>query len=610
MIAVDLRSWFLKELGVDIPVLKIFNAASIRDLLVLAAGLLPESLIPNVSIDGKTAETAPDAQQSGQQTSVSSGSTAETPETAPSSDQADEVKTFHLAYLPSVEDSGSSAASLRGGDTSSDQDEDTSSSTSLDDDPDVVPKRDVQRTVPMSFGQSRFWFLKLFVQDQTAFNVTPTFELSGKLGIEDLARAVETVGQRHEALRTFFFIDDNKRSMQGVWAKSPLRLEHRHIIDKKEVEIATERMKTHVFNLAEGETIRVQLLSLTSDQHWLIFGFHHINMDGISFEILWSELEKAYQGIPLPQDTLQYPDFALKQLREYDDGSWAEDLAYWQRQFADIPAPIPLLQFSHKSVRPGLSIFASHWTNFRLPRNLVEDVERCSRMFKVTTFHFFLATWQILLLRHFNIDNICVGLGDGGRTDSDAQQSIGLYLNLLPIRFYHKKSQSFGEALKDTRSAAQNAFAHSHVPFDVILSDLNVPRSASHNPLFQVFFNYRRIDESRDFCGCAAKGSLLGSGETSYDLHLDIVDFGNQGTQVYLLAQKDLYAQEHAEILLRSYCNLLREFAQNPATRVGWPPLFADQDIEQALTLGRGESSPFLSATGQVADANRRQALN
>lgn len=589
LIAVDLRSWFLKELGVDIPVLKIFNAASIRDLLELAAGLLPESLIPNVKGNGKNEVTEPEAQQTNQTASDGSRSAVEIPESTASSDNADEGKVFQLDYLPSYDASGSSAASLNGGDSSPVQSENTSSSSSLDNDIEIVPKRDVLRIAPMSFSQSRFWFLKFFVQNQTAFNVTPQFELTGPLRVEDFARAVEVVGQHHQALSTFFFTDESKRPMQGVWAKTALRLEHIHISDRKEVAIAAERMKSHVFDIADGEILRIQLLSLTFNQHWLIFGFHHINMDGVSFEILWSDLEKAYQGIPLSLGTLQYPDYAEKQLREYEEGARADDLAYWRGQYVHIPDPIPLLRFSLQPMRPSIPSYTSHWIDFRLQRKLVDDVERCSRMFKVTPFHFYLATWQILLLRHFDIDDICVGLGDGGRTDADAMQSIGLYLNLLPIRFYRKASQSFSEALRDTKSAAQNGFAHSRVPFDVLLSELNVPRSASYNPLFQVFFNYRKLDESRNFCGCVAKGSLLGSGETSYDLHLDVADLGSQGMQVHLLAQKDLYGPEHGKILLRSYCNLLEAFAQNPATRVTWPSLFADEDVEQALAVGRGK---------------------
>ena len=596
LIAVDLRSWFIKELGVDIPVLKIFNAASIRDLLDVAASLLPESLISNVIEEGRVEAKVPIEPQIEQRKPESSSSSAQTPETVPSSRGPDEIKTFHLEYEPSIDEangSGSSHASLKNGGSGSDHSEDYSSASSLINGESASPKRRIERIAPMSFGQLRFWFLRLFVPDQTAFNVTPTFELKGRLRVDDFARAVKAVGQRHEALRTYFFTDDNNQHMQGIWSDSSLILEHSFVANDKEFENAAERMKNHVFDVADGEILRVQVLSSTPDHHWVIFGFHHINMDGMSFEILWSEIDTAYKGLPLIRDTMQYPDFAERQRREYEAGAWSEDLAFWRHTFAETPSTIPLLPFSLKLARPAVSSFSSHWTRFRLEGGLSDDVGKCCRMFKVSLFQFYLATWQILLLRFFDVDNICIGLADGGRTDGDVLQSLGLFLNILPIQFHRQSSQSFSEALRDTRKITQDAMAHSRVPFDVLLAELNVPRSASYNPLFQVFFNYRKVEESRDFCGCVAKGSLFASGETSYDMHLDIVDFGNEGTEVYVLVQEDLYTSEHAEILLRSYCNLLRSFTKNPATRVSWPSLFPGDDIDAALVAGRGEHGSF-----------------
>lgn len=621
LVAVDIRSWFLKELGVDLPVLKIFNAASIQDLLDFAATLLPESLIPKAKNgiteaeskkDAKAVEPAPLTQP----VLIESSMPVQTPTGPASLETKDGIKAFNIDYLPSLEDGvGSSSTSLKAGDSSSEQNDDNSSSSSIDNDTEMTSKRGVDRIAPMSFGQSRFWFLKSFVEDQTAFNVTPTFELKGQLRVKDFARAVEEVGQRHEALRTFFFAEDGKRHMQGVWKTSSLRLEHILISEVKEVDEAAQQMKSHVFNISEGEILRIQLLSLTPEQHWLIIGFHHINMDGISFEVFWSDLEKAYSRTALSHGFLQYPDFTLRQLREYDQGAWADDLTYWHDQFENIPPAVPLLPFSLRSTRPSVSSFGSNFTHIRLDREFSDAIDQCCRLFKVTPFHFHLAVWQILLLRLFEIDNLCIGLGDGNRTDTDVLNSVGLFLNLLPIRFPRKSTQSFGEALKDTRSIAQNASAHSRVPFDVILTELNVPRSASHNPLFQVFFNYRqRVEESRDFCGCTAKGTLIASGETSYDLQLDVVDLGTGETLVYMMVQKQLYGQENAELLLGSYFNLLRAFTQNPATKVTWPSLFADSDIEQALSVGRGNHHVHnlrdLSLTCNRAGAGDRMAID
>ncbi|KAL2698592.1 hypothetical protein AAEP93_009980 [Penicillium crustosum] len=529
LVAVDLRSWFLKELGVDMPVLKIFNAASIRELLATAAEVLPESLIPSL-IPGDQAMKPPAHQHN-----PSVGATAAAPASLPVDIIVPESRASSVELKFALPDathaySGSSATSLITGDSNSENNDDTSSSLFTDDSEMGPAKREIQRTVPMSYGQSRFWFLEHLVDDKTAFNITPSFELSGRLKIENFGNAVQAAAQHHEALRTFFFTDDERNHMQGIWKKSTLQLEHIAISDETEVEEATKQMEAHVFKISDGEIMRVQLLSLNPEKHWIIFGFHHINMDGISFEVFWSDLEKAYQGQPLSEDGLQYPDFTMRQLREYEEGAWGKDLTYWRAQYTEIPPAIPLLPFALQPMRPKVAQFGSHTAQVRLDAGLSDSIDRCCRMFKSTPFHFHLAVWKTLLLRFFDMKDVCIGLGDGNRTDADILRSMGLFLNLLPVRFSQQPGQSFGECLKEVRNITQGAFSHSRVPFDVILTELNVPRSASHNPLCQTLFNYRpKVEQSRSFCGCLADGALLGGGETSFDLGLDV---GNVGPEL------------------------------------------------------------------------------
>ncbi|CAG8923339.1 unnamed protein product [Penicillium salamii] len=588
LVAVDLRSWFLKELGVDIPVLKIFNAASIRDLLATAAEALPAALVPNLNITDppvNAASTQPAIPSPGRDASIDdirmSATEIETKEHL-TSDRF-EIPDATNAY------SASSVTSLNADDSNSENNEDTSSSISSDTSEIGPLKRDIARTVPMSYGQSRFWFLEHLVDNKTAFNITPTFKLSGRLRIADFTRAIELAGQHHEALRTFFFTDEERNHMQGIWSESSLRLEHIEISDEKEVEEITKQMKDHVFNLSEGEIMRVRLLTLNPETHWLVFGFHHINMDGISFEIFWSDVEKVYQGQPLSEDGLQYADFTTRQIREREDGDWAADLAYWRSQFNEMPPVIPLLPFALQPGRPKIAQFESETTVVRLDASVSEAIEQCCRLFKSTPFHFHLAVWQIFLLRWFDLEHVCIGLGDGNRTEADIIRSVGLYLNLLPVKLSRQSGQSFGECLKQARDISQGAFSHSRVPFDVILAELDVQRSASHNPLCQVIFNYRpKAEQARQFCGVVAEGSLMSGGETSFDIALDVANVGAGETLVHLSVQKSLYGIEQAEIMIRSYVNLLQSFLQNPATRVTWPKLHPKGEIERAVAAGRG----------------------
>jgi hybrid polyketide synthase/nonribosomal peptide synthetase ACE1 len=75
---------------------------------------------------------------------------------------------------------------------------------------------------------------------------------------------------------------------------------------------------------------------------------------------------------------------------------------------------------------------------------------------------------------------------------------------------------------------------------------------------------------------------------------LDVINLGNGDTLVHLLVQKDLYSLEHAEILLRSYENLVQAFTRNPATKVSWPPLFSEAEIEQGIEAGKGKFWPLV----------------
>lgn len=61
LVAVDLRAWFVNELGVDMPILKILGGATIIDLVTDAVARLPVAMLPAVVVEAKE-EYAKDSQ--------------------------------------------------------------------------------------------------------------------------------------------------------------------------------------------------------------------------------------------------------------------------------------------------------------------------------------------------------------------------------------------------------------------------------------------------------------------------------------------------------------------------------------------------------------------
>ncbi|KAK0101698.1 hypothetical protein ONS95_006853 [Cadophora gregata] len=57
LVAVDLRAWFVTELGVDMPILKILGGATISDLVTDAVARLPLTMLPAVVVEAKEEDT-------------------------------------------------------------------------------------------------------------------------------------------------------------------------------------------------------------------------------------------------------------------------------------------------------------------------------------------------------------------------------------------------------------------------------------------------------------------------------------------------------------------------------------------------------------------------
>lgn len=135
------------------------------------------------------------------------------------------------------------------------------------------------------------------------------------------------------------------------------------------------------------------------------------------------------------------------------------------------------------SARVTLTAYETHTTEYRIDSALLECIQNTCHPMKVTAFHFHLAVFYTMLIRLVDVGHLSIGISSANRYRKDMSQSVGLYLNLLPLRFTPQMDHTFTNILHIVREKLLNAFAHSKVPFDVIVNELGVPRSASHSPL-------------------------------------------------------------------------------------------------------------------------------
>ena len=469
-----------------------------------------------------------------------------------------------------------------------------------------LASRTIVRTGPLSHAQERLWLANNCVEDPTTYNVAFGWKLKGALQVMKLETAFQAVAQRHESLRTAFFVDDSTgKPCQTVYNTThiPVTIKDIHSVDEVHPEFV--KLRRHFFDLQKGQVMKVVILQISECVNILMVCYHHIIMDGVALHSFLLDLNRAY-GSPaaLLRPTSQYLDFAKEHNEIIANGNMQDDLRYWKEIFRDNPAPLPLLPFARVRSRLPTARCETVIGHAFVSKDIVSRIKEVSRQVQSTSVHFYSAALEVLLfqIQEGTTEDICLGIADANRLDNKYMDTIGFFLNLLPVRTQINGQERFDDLIKRMRKNIYGALAHSKVPFDILLEELKVPRSSSHSPLFQVLLNYTLgIQKQSKLVGCQMEMVEVEDASTSQDLVVSIVETPDEDTALSFTMQKSLYLEEDCRRLTNLYVEVLDTLSKDPGTLVNQCSLHGSSSVPQAITAGIGPRMEFLDWSGTVS---------
>jgi hybrid polyketide synthase/nonribosomal peptide synthetase ACE1 len=577
LIAVDIRSWFMKSCNVNVPVLQILGGTSVRDLLEYAMNNLPSGVtgVDEIKIVGGS--SAPESYIARQNTGPDDDSIASPERTSPQKSQSPSICTDE------------SPNNSEGSDLTS-YDDNTVSTSSVDYSP--------VRTAPMSRTQSLFWFVNNYLDDSMSLNHSGLYRIKGSIRPIDLQSAVETVAQRHEILRTAFVQNQQGEVMQEVMESAQLILEMRTVESEKDVWDELLIARQYAFDPICGRTMRMTLLTLSAKMHYLVFSCHPIILDGTSQLIFMTDLEKAYDGKRMAP-VLQFIDLTTEQISAEENGTWDAELQYWADEFSVLPPTLELFPFCKHRTRKPLGSYAVCRLDARIDAGLNFKLRRACSKLDSTPFQVHLAVLRVLLSQLSGNEHICIGTAEANRYYPPEMSAIGPYMNILPLRFESSGYSTFATILRDTRQKVLGAMSNSRVPFELILKEVNAPRSATHTPLFQALIDYRQgTKEKQPWSDCELEFLNFDTGRHGYDVGLDIID--NPGSDCLLTwtTQESLYGSEEVALISSCYIHLLSSFVQDSQYPLHEIDVYPPEARNTAFEYGRGMLSSMVRREG------------
>lgn len=568
LVAVELRSWFLRELNIDMPVLKFLNGASVSDICKDALARLSSSSRAQQATDDSLELDASDSPCSG-----------------PSSPSGSEPEA-QTSGLDSPNRSATDPASSSGI-TTPDNEVDN---MKLDEGGGGKISR-YEKIGPMSIGQIRLFFLQEYSQNKAAYTVIMLGKAQNTISLERLQNALDAIAQKHESLRSAFFIDPSSGDfVQAVTGRSGITLEHKFITGPEDLASVVEDHKTFEFDLANGQTIKILILSESSGSQHILICYHHIVLDGFSAIMFLKDLDEAYSGRALVPPAQQAIDLCIKQRLDRVPENLQNELQFWAKVHREPAATLPLMPFSKVRNRQILRKFDVVWHDVIFDAKVTRSVKAMGTRLGVTPFHIYISTLAAFLSRCLDIRDLNIGVMDSNRLDTDDLDTFGYFMNFLPLRFSTQPDTSFSSLAHQTRDMMYDALANSRAPLATIIDHLRVPRSGTHHPLFQVALNYRQDNSTRSSFGDVPiewiDGTNLGY---PYDMKFDVNDTPD-GTRFCLVTQKYLYGASEAKRLVRLYEAALTAFLSDPNIKIGSYPLgdhgsFGPVESEREATI-------------------------
>ena len=290
---------------------------------------------------------------------------------------------------------------------------------------------------PLSFNQRSMWFLQQLAPESSAYNLAATFRIVSTVDPDALRRALQKLVNRHGALRTHY-ISRSGEPFQVVKSHRPVNFQ---VIDATlwpQDRLSTE-METALrtpFDLEHDDVMRVKLYRRSSLDHVFQIVIHHIATDGWSLWIMLSEINHLYaaelSGVsaPLPPLEYKYADFVKWQETLLGESAGESLRSFWIDQLSNASP----LELPTDYVRPAVQKFVGATENFDISIDLVQQLRELARQHQTTLFTLLAATFQLLLHRYSNQEDILLATPVLGRNRDEFNYVVGDFVNSVVLR--------------------------------------------------------------------------------------------------------------------------------------------------------------------------------
>ena len=327
---------------------------------------------------------------------------------------------------------------------------------------------------PLSFTQE--WFIGLDQGDDGGtfgrrFILVCPARITGHVDLAVLQGALDDVVARHELLRTVV-IRDADPPYQQVHPPCQVPLEVRDLppVTGKSRDMVIQELgyQTDTINAREVPLLRARLCKFDDQDSVLFVTVHHSVSDAWSLEVIMRDLGAFYASraagtraeLPLVRQYREYAEW-----QKASATSTAEDGAprYWQDKLRGVR------EFTIPNDHGHLESYSSPYSlyNDTIDADVMSAASSLATRARTSTFTVLLSAFYVLAHNITGATDLAIRAFTAGRNEEQFQDTMGLFINVLPFRTDLADCTSFRDILIHAKETFIDALVH-ELPVTVI----------------------------------------------------------------------------------------------------------------------------------------------
>ncbi|MCB9252008.1 MAG: amino acid adenylation domain-containing protein [Flavobacteriales bacterium] len=286
-------------------------------------------------------------------------------------------------------------------------------------------------------------FLKNFSKEHNHYNQSLLFNISKNVSISKIKDAMEILVQRHDALRTKFIKPGSgwaQSYTDTIYTPERVDLSGFSVAQWKDILKSESQKRQTGLDLKKPSLVKVVWFITPENEtdNRILFVFHHLVMDGVSWRIFVEELNELLLKKGMQKEAFDYQKGtslrqwfeALKQYSQTKD--LLNQISFWEKIKNSFK---PL---ADKQVDKVLRVKDLNELSFTIDRSVSDPVQkRVTKAFNADLQDLLLSALLLAIKDQFGLKTLNVGLEGHGREniqeDLDLNHTIGWFTSIYPV---------------------------------------------------------------------------------------------------------------------------------------------------------------------------------